>query len=80
MLGMEIRTKVTEYVRLRIHGLREQQPGKVELVWVSSLGFQALLGSVTDIDVQFDNVSVLRTNAMKFLPNYFAKGQVGTFR
>ena len=25
---------------------------------------------------QFGNVSVLRTNAMKFLPNYFAKGQV----
>jgi hypothetical protein len=27
MLGMEIRTKVTEYVRLRIQGLREQEPG-----------------------------------------------------
>lgn len=26
--------------------------------------------------MQFDNISVLRTNAMKYLPNYFEKGQV----
>jgi tRNA G46 methylase TrmB len=26
--------------------------------------------------VQFDNVSVMRANAMRFFPNYFFKGQV----
>lgn len=26
--------------------------------------------------VQYENISVLRTNAMKYLPNYFEKGQV----
>ena len=28
-LGMEIRTKVTEYVRLRVLALREKHPGQV---------------------------------------------------
>lgn len=27
----------------------------------------------------YDNVSVLRGNAMKFLPNFFERGQVSTF-
>jgi tRNA (guanine-N7-)-methyltransferase len=27
---------------------------------------------------QYTNVSVMRMNAMKFLPNFFEKGQVGT--
>jgi hypothetical protein len=26
--------------------------------------------------VQYENITVLRTNAMKYLPNYFEKGQV----
>ncbi|KAK9097498.1 hypothetical protein Sjap_022995 [Stephania japonica] len=51
MMGMEIRDKVTEYVKERIKALR------------------ASLGSC-------HNVSVIRTNSMKYLPNYFDKGQL----
>jgi tRNA (guanine-N7-)-methyltransferase len=50
MLGMEIRIKVTEYVRQKIVALRESKT--------------------------HENVSVMRMNAMKFLPNFFEKGQV----
>lgn len=49
ILGMEIRAKVTEYVRLRIMAGRKQHS-----------------------DGQYQNCSVLRTNSMKFLPNFFA--------
>jgi len=52
ILGMEIRAKVTEYVRLRILALRKEVPGS------------------------YQNASVMRTNSMKFLPNYFPKGSV----
>eukprot|EP00586_Coscinodiscus_wailesii_P013475 CAMPEP_0172514102 /NCGR_PEP_ID=MMETSP1066-20121228/257442_1 /TAXON_ID=671091 /ORGANISM="Coscinodiscus wailesii, Strain CCMP2513" /LENGTH=293 /DNA_ID=CAMNT_0013294633 /DNA_START=71 /DNA_END=949 /DNA_ORIENTATION=+ len=52
ILGMEIRAKVTEYVRLRIMALRKEFPG------------------------QYQNCSVMRTNAMKFLPHYFPKESV----
>lgn len=52
MLGMEIRVKVSEYVKERIKALRIQNPG------------------------QYENIACLRSNAMKYLPNYFKKGQV----
>lgn len=51
-LAMEIRPKVTEFVRLRIEALRSQQPGS------------------------YQNVSVLKTNAMRYLPNMFVKAQL----
>lgn len=52
VLGMEIRAKVCEYVRLRIEGLRKESPG------------------------QYLNASCLRTNCMRYLPNYFRAGQL----
>ncbi|GMH35258.1 hypothetical protein BSKO_03126 [Bryopsis sp. KO-2023] len=52
MLGMELREKVTEFVKQRIIALREQNSG------------------------QYQNVSCIRSNAMKFLPNYLIKGQL----
>lgn len=54
ILGLEIRTKVTEYVRLRIlaHRKEQQQPNL------------------------YQNCSVLRTNAMKYLPNFFKKASI----
>merc|ERR1711942_277344 len=52
MLGMEIRVKVSDYVKDRIEALRKQNPG------------------------QYENVACIRTNAMKLLPNFFAKGQL----
>ncbi|XP_057510439.1 tRNA (guanine-N(7)-)-methyltransferase [Actinidia eriantha] len=52
MIGMELRDKVTEYVKERILALRVANPG------------------------QYNNVSVVRTNSMKYIPNYFEKGQL----
>ncbi|XP_073027217.1 tRNA (guanine-N(7)-)-methyltransferase isoform X2 [Primulina eburnea] len=52
MIGMELRDKVTEYVKERILALRAANPG------------------------QYENVSVVRTNSMKYIPNYFEKGQL----
>ncbi|GAB4823506.1 hypothetical protein N2152v2_010552 [Parachlorella kessleri] len=52
VVGMELRDKVTEYVKDRIVALRQQHPGK------------------------YQNASAIRTNAMKYLPNYFRKGQL----
>ncbi|KAL6861316.1 hypothetical protein ACP4OV_017016 [Aristida adscensionis] len=52
MIGMELRDKVTEYVKERILALR-----------ASNLG-------------QYDNISVVRTNSMKYIPNYFRKSQL----
>ena len=52
VLGMEIRAKVTEFVRLRIAAARKEFPGK------------------------YQNCSVLRTNSMKFLPNYFRPSSI----
>ncbi|KAL7219500.1 hypothetical protein ACSBR2_012536 [Camellia fascicularis] len=50
MIGMELRDKVTEYVKEWILALRIAYPG------------------------QYQNVSVVRTNSMKYIPNYFEKG------
>ncbi|KAI0504557.1 hypothetical protein KFK09_015509 [Dendrobium nobile] len=52
MIGMELRDKVSEYVKERILALRASNPG------------------------QYENISVVRTNSMKYLPNYFCKGQL----
>lgn len=52
MLGLEIRVKVSDYVRDKIEALQQNQPQ------------------------QFANIAVLRSNAMKYLPNFFHKGQL----
>lgn len=52
MVGMELRDKVTEYVKERVNGLRTTNPG------------------------QYQNISVVRTNSMKYIPNYFEKAQL----
>jgi len=58
MLGMEIRVQVSQYVQDRIAALRVQS--------TSSIPADAAPG-------HYQNVSVVRANAMKFLPNYFSK-------
>ena len=51
-LGMEIRAKVCEYVRLRVDGMRAENAG------------------------EYKNASCLRTNCMRYLPNFFRKGSI----
>ncbi|KAF1956415.1 putative methyltransferase [Byssothecium circinans] len=58
MLGMEIRTSVTEYVADKIRALRTQH---------TSSRTQA---------PSYQNISVLRANTMKFLPNFFTRSQL----
>lgn len=52
VLGMEIRAKLCEYVRLKIDALRLEHKG------------------------QYENAACLRTNCMRYLPNFFRKGQL----
>ncbi|KAF2145714.1 uncharacterized protein K452DRAFT_220817 [Aplosporella prunicola CBS 121167] len=54
LLGMEIRTSVTEFVQEKARALRNQN---------ASSGL-------------YQNVACLRANSMKFLPNFFVKGQL----
>lgn len=61
ILGMEIRAKVTEYVRLRLLALRKEHASEA-----SSISRRS----------PYQNASVLRTNSMKFLPNYFHKASI----
>ena len=52
MLGLEIRVKVSDYVKERIAALRTKDAGS------------------------YGNIACIRTNAMKYLPNYFRCGQL----
>jgi len=56
MLGMEIRDKVSEYVRERCRALRREH--------------------AQDGAGVYENISCVRANAMKNLPQYFEKGQL----
>lgn len=97
ILGMEIRAKVTEYVRLRIMALRQDHQSKpkptpptttvvitdaAEATTTTTEEVTAIMeeasSSTAGVVVvgPYDNASVLRTNSMKFLPNYFAKQSI----
>lgn len=52
MLGIEIRVKVSDFVKEKIKALRLMNPGK------------------------YQNIACIRSNAMKYLPNFFRKGQL----
>ncbi|KAG6873241.1 hypothetical protein C0995_001260 [Termitomyces sp. Mi166 len=58
--GMEIRVQVSQYVQDRIAALR-----------VNAASDAA--ASSTEQTAHYQNISIVRANAMKFLPNYFAK-------
>lgn len=67
MLGMELRTQVTDYVINRIAALRSQNP-------LPAPPSPSLTTHSTPVPTPpYHNISALRTNTMKFLPNYFAK-------
>ncbi|KAF8599550.1 putative methyltransferase [Ceratobasidium sp. AG-I] len=65
MLGMEIRVQVTQYVADRIAALRQQ-----------SIEVRAQPDADSVVEGGYQNVSVVRANAMKFLPNFFQKDQL----
>ena len=63
ILGLEIRTQVTQYVEDRISALRSQRATSSSTSSSSSPGL-------------YQNIACLRANSMKFLPNFFARGQL----
>ncbi|KHC34603.1 tRNA (guanine-N(7)-)-methyltransferase [Candida albicans P76067] len=69
ILGLEIRVQVTQYVEDRIIALRKNQ----EIINDKK---KKESGDGDDNDYSYQNIAVLRGNAMKFLPNFFVKGQL----
>jgi tRNA (guanine-N7-)-methyltransferase len=63
VLGMEIRAKVCEYVRLKILALRAEA--------LTAEAAAAAAGGH-----HYRNAACLRTNCMRYLPNFFVKGQL----
>ncbi len=59
---MELRTQVTDYVVNRVAALRAQNQGS------SAIN--------NDRPGLYQNISAIRTNSMKFLPNYFHRAQL----
>lgn len=67
ILGMEIRTSVTEFVQDKARALRAQHAAAV----ASEEG-----GSEGAGKADYQNVSCVRANTMKFLPNFFRQQQL----
>lgn len=96
ILGMEIRTQVTQYVHDKIHALRlahkqgalkdaseanvEAEPeGEDEANDEDSeerRQNERMVREAGHVAGGYQNISVIRTNAMKFLPNFFEHGQL----
>lgn len=89
LLGLEIRSSVTEFVCDKVKALRrqheesqQQQGGPGSLTQPSSATTDATTPATQAEDVvatpihDFQNVSCLRANTMKFLPNFFAHHQL----
>ncbi|KAM0794626.1 tRNA methyltransferase [Usnea florida] len=66
ILGLEIRTQVTQYVEDRISALRSQHAATSSTASSSSSSSPGL----------YQNIACLRANSMKFLPNFFVRGQL----
>ena len=64
--GLEIRAQVTDYVKDRIHALREQHASHASQSVVTPPEIDHPLS-------RYQNISVLRANSMKFLPNFFPR-------
>ena len=86
-VGLEIRVQVTQYVSDRIDALRLQHQQLAEKEQNGQPSEEVTPPIVTDPPALvlpptklapggYNNVSVIRANAMKFLPNFFEKGQV----
>ncbi|KAG8990192.1 tRNA (guanine-N(7)-)-methyltransferase (tRNA(m7G46)-methyltransferase) [Tulasnella sp. 427] len=79
MLGLEIRVSVTQFVADKIAALRVQHQrladGIIPEIAVPD-GGEAYLATKEAAPGGYQNVSVIRANAMKFLPNFFEKAQL----
>lgn len=74
---MEIRAQVTSYVHTRILALRSQNQTHPPQPYTDSALLSSLLVTPSNpTHAPYTNVSVIRSNTMKFLPNYFRKSQL----
>ncbi|KAJ5107895.1 tRNA (guanine-N(7)-)-methyltransferase [Penicillium angulare] len=86
MVGMEIRVSVLDYVRTRIHVLRvRQQQLKLGITPEAAEETQTTTESAPEEEAgtltslvpgNYENITGIRANTMKFLPNFFARGQL----
>lgn len=85
LLGLEIRVSVTEYVQEKARALRaqaaqqEQQQQEQQKENSDAPATATNLGNKDIIaapGVSYQNVSCIRANTMKFLPNFFTKHQL----
>ncbi|UZJ51944.1 hypothetical protein CBS101457_001264 [Exobasidium rhododendri] len=96
IVGMEIRTSVTQYVYDKVQALRAASQvnnvagggaGNKKKPTISNQGLQidgeseveinsSLINDAPQIKGNYDNISALRVNAMKFLPNFFERAQL----
>lgn len=78
LLGMEIRVSVTEYVQEKARALRAQaaQAAVSPEVTSGETATNPATGSPSQDNPDYQNVSCIRANTMKFLPNFFQRGQL----
>ncbi|CAG8235756.1 unnamed protein product [Penicillium salamii] len=81
MVGMEIRTSVLEYLSSRIHALRSQQQRlKARTEPTEQQPEEELhdddVGTTKIYPGNFENITAIRSNTMKFLPNFFGHHQL----
>ncbi|KAK9849192.1 hypothetical protein MYU51_014777 [Penicillium brevicompactum] len=89
MVGMEIRTSVLEYLSSRIHALRSQQQRlknradqpaseqpQPETAEAAAPVHDDLVGTTQIYPGNFENITAIRSNTMKFLPNFFGHHQL----
>jgi tRNA (guanine-N7-)-methyltransferase len=70
IIGLEIRTSVTQFVQDKVKALRKQHENIAAGDQTASLA--------SSRSAPFQNVSCLRANTMKFLPNLFLKAQLAS--
>lgn len=70
---MEIRAQVTEYVQERIRALRAQHLSPTPAAPSTTAPVPL---PEADPSATYQNIACIRANTMKFLPNFFARGQL----
>ncbi|KAF2161848.1 hypothetical protein M409DRAFT_58913 [Zasmidium cellare ATCC 36951] len=80
ILGMEIRTSVTEFVQDKITALRKQAQttSNTSPHTSTTTDHPTMNGSSAPPPPSYQNISCLRANTMKFLPNFFPRSQLHT--
>merc|ERR1712182_181329 len=73
-MGMEIRTKVCEYVNQKILALRSRAQHKTDES--STSASNSVQASYPSQSHAYQNISVCRANTMRYAVNFFAKGQL----